>query len=118
MAYVDGFIVPVPKAKLDAYRELATKAASVWREHGALEYHECIAEDVKTGVITSFPQAVELEPDEIVVFAWIVYESREHRDQVNEKAMNDPRMAKGDPESMPFDEKRMIYGGFSSFVTG
>jgi uncharacterized protein YbaA (DUF1428 family) len=117
MTYIDGFIVPVPKNKLEAYRELAIKSAAIWREHGALDFREYIAEDVKPGLVTSFPLAVELEPDETVVFAWIVYESREHRDEVNAKAMSDPRMADMDPESLPFDGKRMIFGGFAAFVT-
>lgn len=116
MSYVDGFVVPVPKKNLDAYRELATKAAAVWREHGALEYRECVADDVKPGQWTSFPQSVDLQPDETVVFAWIVYKSRAHRDEVNAKVMSDPRMTGFDPKSMPFDGKRMIYGGFESFV--
>ena len=115
MAYVDGFVVPVPKSKLDAYRELARKSAALWREYGALEYHECLADDVKPGEVTSFPQSVLLKPDETVVFAWIVYKSRAHRDEVNAKVMNDPRM-KMDPASFPFDGKRMFWGGFESFI--
>jgi uncharacterized protein YbaA (DUF1428 family) len=116
MAYVDGFVLPVPKKNLEAYRQLASKAGDVWREHGALEYREWIAEDVKPGEVTSFPQSVQLKPDETVVFAWIVYESRAHRDQVNEKAMSDPRLNAMDPSSMPFDAKRMIFGGFETLV--
>jgi uncharacterized protein YbaA (DUF1428 family) len=116
MAYVDGFVVPVPKSNLEAYREMARKAAAVWREYGALEYHECVADDVKPGKLTSFPQSVQLKPDETVVFAWIVYESRQKRDEVNDKVMKDPRIAGYDPASMPFDGKRMIYGGFETFV--
>jgi uncharacterized protein YbaA (DUF1428 family) len=112
--YVDGFVVPVPKDKVEDYRRVAETAGKIWREHGALEYIECVADDVKTGVHTSFPQSVKLEENETVVFAWIVYESREHRDQVNEKVMQDPRL-KG-PENMPFDGKRMIYGGFKTLV--
>jgi uncharacterized protein YbaA (DUF1428 family) len=115
--YVDGFIVPVPKGKLDAYRKLATKAAEVWREYGALEYRECVADDVKPGEVTSFPDSVKLEPDETVVFAWIVYGSRAERDQINAKVMSDPRMADMDPAKLPFDGKRMIFGGFESIVT-
>lgn len=115
MPYVDGFVLPVPKANLERYREIATLAAEVWREHGALAYHECVAEDVSPGKLTSFPQSVLLEPDETVVFAWIVYASRAHRDEVNAKVMNDPRMAM-DPESMPFDGKRLIFGGFETLV--
>ncbi len=115
MAYVDGFIVPVPKDKLDKYREVAELAATVWKEYGALEYRECLADDVKPGELTSFPQSVMLKPDETVVFAWIVYESREHRDRVNEQVMKDPRMVQ-EMNPMPFDGKRMIYGGFTTFV--
>jgi len=116
MAYVDGFIVPVPKSQLDAYRALAEKAGAIWREHGALEFRECMAEDVKPGQLTSFPQAVQLKDDEVVFFSWIVYNSREERDAVNAKVMQDPRM--GDMmETMPFDGKRMIMGGFTPFVS-
>jgi uncharacterized protein YbaA (DUF1428 family) len=114
--YVDGFVMPVPKANLEAYRRVAENAGKVWREYGALEYVECVAEDVKPGELTSFPQAVKLEPDETVVFAWIVYESREHRDRINERVMKDPRIANIDPKSMPFDTKRMFWGGFEVFV--
>ena len=114
--YVDGFVLPVPKAKLDAYRRMAETAGKVWREHGALDYVECVADDVKPGELTSFPQSVKLEPDETVVFAWIVYESREHRDRVNEQVMKDPRMTGMDPKSLPFDGKRMIWGGFKVLV--
>jgi uncharacterized protein YbaA (DUF1428 family) len=114
--YVDGFVMPVPKANLEAYRRVAENAGKVWREYGALEYVECVAEDVKPGELTSFPQAVKLEPDETVVFAWIVYESREHRDRINERVMKDPRIANIDPKSMPFDTKRMFWGGFKVLV--
>ena len=110
--YVDGFVVPVPKDNLDAYRELAQTAGTVWKEHGALEYVECIADDVKPGEVTSFPQAVKLQEGETVAFSWIVYESREHRDSVNEKVMKDPRMADLKPENLPFDGKRLFWGGF------
>ncbi|MGX9390718.1 DUF1428 domain-containing protein [Nitrobacteraceae bacterium UC4446_H13] len=116
MQYVDGFIVPVPKKKLNAYRTLARKAAKVWREHGALDYRECVAEDVKVGKWTSFPQSVKLKPGETVIFSWITYKSRKHRDKVNAKVMKDPRIANMDPKTMPFDGKRMIYGGFETFV--
>jgi uncharacterized protein YbaA (DUF1428 family) len=114
--YVDGFVVPVPKANIEAYRRMAEDAGKVWREHGALEFTECVADDVKPGEVTSFPQAVKLEPDETVVFAWIVYESREHRDRVMEQVMKDPRLAGKDPKSMPFDGKRMFWGGFKTLV--
>ena len=112
--YVDGFVVPVPKKNLAAYRSMARKAGKVWRDHGALEYVECVADDVKPGKLTSFPQSVKLKPDETVVFAWIVYKSRTQRDRVNAKVMKDPRLADMmDPKAMPFDAKRMFFGGFS-----
>jgi len=118
MAYVDGFIVPVPKKSLDAYRRIARKAGKVWREHGALDYQECVADDVKPGKWTSFPQSVKLKAGETVVFSWITYKSRAHRDRVNAKVMKDPRLASMmDPKAMPFDGKRMIYGGFKTFVS-
>ena len=113
--YVDGFVLPVPKSKVEEYRKVASEAGRVWMEYGALEFIECVAEDVKPGEVTSFPQSVKLEPDETVVFSWIVYESREHRDRVNEKVMADPR-TKMDPSTMPFDGKRMIFGGFEVLV--
>lgn len=114
MAYVDGFLVPVPKKNLDAYKALARMASEVWKEHGALAYVETIGDDVPYGEVTSFPRAVQAKDDELVVFAWIVYESREARDAINAKVMADPRM-KGDA-AMPFDGKRMIYGGFQPFI--
>ena len=92
MPYVDGFVVPVPKKKLDAYKALARKAGKIWKEYGALALHECVADDVKPGKWTSFPQAVKLKPDETVVFSWIIYKSRAHRDRVNAKVMKDPRL--------------------------
>ena len=117
MAYVDGFIIPVPKEKLAAYRSLARKAGKVWREHGALDYHECIADDVSVGKSTSFPRSVKLKPDETVVFSYIVYKSRRDRDRINAKVMKDPRLAKMmDPKAMPFDGKRMVFGGFKMVV--
>lgn len=117
MAYVDGFVLPLPKKNLDAYHEIASKCGAIWREHGALQFRECVAEDVKPGKLTSFPQSVNLEPDETVIFSWIVYKSRAHRDEVNDKVMKDPRMAEMmKPEAMPFDGKRMIYGGFEMLV--
>jgi uncharacterized protein YbaA (DUF1428 family) len=114
--YVDGFLVPVPKRNLEAYRKMAEEAGKVWRDHGALEFIECVADDVKPGKLTSFPQAVKLEPDETVMFSWIVYESREHRDRVNELVMKDPRITGTGGKEMPFDGKRMVWGGFSQFV--
>lgn len=118
MSYVDGFVIPVPQDKLDAYRKIARKAGAVWREHGALEYRECVADDVKPGKLTSFPQAVKLKPGEVVAFSWIVYKSRRDRDRINKKVMADPRLADmmNDPKSMPFDMKRMFFGGFKTFV--
>ena len=115
MSYVDGFVVPVPKNKLTAYRRLARKAGKIWREHGALHYVECVADDVKPGKVTSFPQAVKLKPDEVVVFSWIVYASLRDRDRVNKKVMSDPRL-KMDPKDMPFDGMRMFWGGFKPML--
>ena len=115
--YVDGFIVPVPKKSVDAYRRMARKAGKIWREHGALDFHECIADDVKKGKLTSFPRSVKLKPSETVMFSWITYKSRKERDRINAKVMNDKRLAKMmDIKSMPFDAKRMIFGGFKSIV--
>ena len=118
--YVDGFLLPVPKRKLEAYRRISAKAGKVWREHGALEYRECAGEDlkVKKGMGAGFPQLVKVKPGETVVFSWIVYKSRAHRDRVNKKVMKDPRLAEMmDAKSMPFDVKRMAYGGFEVFVS-
>jgi uncharacterized protein YbaA (DUF1428 family) len=115
--YVDGFVLPIPKRNVAAYRRIARKAGTIWREHGALEYRECIAEDVKPGAHTSFPQSVRLKAGEVVWFSWIVYKSRKHRDRVTAKVMKDPRLAAMmDPKKMPFDGKRMIYGGFEVVV--
>jgi uncharacterized protein YbaA (DUF1428 family) len=117
MSYVDGFVVPVPKCKLAAYRKMARLGGTLWKEHGALEYHECVADDVKPGKTTSFPQAVKLKPGEVVVFSWIVYASKAERNRVNKKIMSDPRLAKFmDPKNMPFDGKRMFWGGFKPIV--
>lgn len=118
MSYVDGFVLPVPKKNLPAYRRMAKLASKVWREHGALEYVECVADDVKPGKHTSFPQSVKLKPDEIVVFAYIVYRSRAHRDRVNAKVMKDPRLAPMmNGQAMPFDGKRMFWGGFKKLIS-
>ena len=115
--YVDGFVVPVPIRNLAAYRRMARKCGKVWIEHGALQYRECVADDVKPGKQTSFPQSVKLKADETVVFSWIVYRSRKHRDSVNAKVMSDPRLASMmDPKAMPFDAKRMFWGGFKGMV--
>jgi uncharacterized protein YbaA (DUF1428 family) len=117
MRYVDGYVVPVPKKNVPAYRRMARKAGKVWREHGALEYIECVADDVKPGKYTSFPQSVKLKPGETVVFAYIVYKSRAQRNRVNAKAMKDARLAKMmDLKAMPFDAKRMFWGGFKVLV--
>jgi len=117
MPYVDGFVVPVPKRKLKSYRRLATQAGKIWREHGAVDYWECVADDVKAGTVTSFPRSVQLKSGETVLFSWIVFKSRAHRDQVNAKVMADPRLAgMMDGKAMPYDIKRMIYGGFKSLV--
>jgi uncharacterized protein YbaA (DUF1428 family) len=115
--YVDGFVLPIPKRNTSAYRRIARKAGKVWREHGALDYVECIADDVKPGKHTSFPQSVKLKPGEVVWFSYIVYKSRRHRDSVLKKVMADPRLAKMmDPKAMPFDGKRMFWGGFKVMV--
>lgn len=117
MPYVDGFVIPVPKKKLAAYRSMARKAGKVWREYGALDYKECVADDVKMGKRTSFPRSVKKKPNETVVFSYIVYKSRAHRDKVNAKVMKDKRIAgMMDMNAMPFDVKRMIYGGFKVIV--
>jgi uncharacterized protein YbaA (DUF1428 family) len=117
MAYVDGFVLPVPKRKIAAYRAMARKAGRVWRDHGALEFRECVADDVQPGKRTSFPQSVKLKRGETVFFSFIVYKSRAHRDRVNAKVMKDPRIARmGSIEDMPFDARRMIYGGFKVLV--
>jgi uncharacterized protein YbaA (DUF1428 family) len=116
MNYVDGFVVPVPKKNLPAYRRMAQKGAKIWKEHGALDYHECVGDDVKPGKHTSFPQSVKLKADETVVFAWIVYKSRAHRDRVMKKVMADPRLAGMSAATMPFDGKRMFWGGFKEIV--
>ena len=118
MNYVDGFVVPVPKDKLGAYRRMAKKAGKVWRDHGALEFHESVTDDVKVGKWTSFSRSVKLKKSETVVFSWIVYKSRAHRDRVMAKVMKDPRLADMmQGKDMPFDGKRMIFGGFKIFVS-
>ena len=116
--YVDGFVVPVPKKKIGAYRRMAARAGKVWMEYGALEFRECSADDVKPGKVTSFPQSVKLKRGETVFFSWIVYKSRKHRDQVLKKVMADQRIAEAmkDGNDIPFDAKRMIHGGFKVIV--
>ena len=118
MAYVDGFLTPVPKRKLARYQRMSRLMGKVWREHGALEFRECAADDVKWGKRTSFPRAVKQKPAETVCFAYIVYKSRAHRDRVNARAMKDKRVAgMMNPKALPFDAKRMIFGGFKPLVS-
>ncbi len=117
MNYVDGFVIPVPATQIAAYRKLALKAAKIWREHGALAVHECVADDVKPGKRTSFPQSVKLKDGEVVVFSWIVFKNRQQRDRINAKVMADPRLADMmDPKAVPFDVTRMFFGGFKEIV--
>jgi len=117
MPYVDGFIVPVPEDKLGDYRKMARKAGKIWMEHGALAFRECVADDVKPGKLTSFPQSVKLKPGEVVVFSYIVYPNRAARDRINAKVMQDPRLkTMMEGKDTPFDGKRMIYGGFKTLV--
>jgi uncharacterized protein YbaA (DUF1428 family) len=113
--YVDGFVLPVPKKNLNAYRRMAQTAGKIWREHGALEFRECVGDDLNVKMGLPFPRAIKTKPSETVVFSWIVYKSRAHRDRVNAKVMKDPRLAKM-PKTMPFDVKRMLYGGFKTIV--
>jgi uncharacterized protein YbaA (DUF1428 family) len=115
--YVDGFVIPVPKRSLDAYRRMAQKAGKVWREHGALDYRECVGDDLNVKMCLPFPRGIKSKPGETVVFSWIVFKSRAHRDRVNAKVMKDPRLAKSmEEDAMPFDGKRMLYGGFKTIV--
>lgn len=115
--YVDGFVVPVPKRRMDAYRRIARKAGRIWREHGALEYCECVGDDLNVTNGLPFPRGIRVKPTETVVFAWIVYKSRAHRDRVNARVMKDPRLADMmNPKAMPFDCRRMLYGGFKVIV--
>lgn len=114
--YVDGFLLAVPEKNLDAYRKMARKAGKVWKEYGAIDYVECVADDVQPGKVTSFPQAVKLKAGETVVFSWIVYKSRRDRDRINKLVMSDPRLAGMSPENVPFDVKRMFFGGFKILV--
>lgn len=115
--YVDGYVLPVPKAKLEDYRKIAQIAGEVWLSHGALEYYECVEDDVKSGEVTSFPQSVKLKEDEVVIFAWIIFKSRGDRDAINEKVMKDRRLTDSmDPNNCPFDMKRMFFGGFKPIV--
>ena len=117
MPYVDGFVLPVPRKHLDTYRRVARRAGRVWRDHGALEYRECVGDDLNVKKVVQFPKSVRARKGETVVLAWIVFKSRAHRDRVNARVMKDPRIAKMmEPKSMPFDHKRMVYGGFKVLV--
>ncbi len=117
MRYVDGFVLPVPKKKLPEYLRLARKAAKIWREYGALDYKECVGDDLDVAMGVPFPRQIKSKPGETVVFSYIVYKSRAHRDRVNANVMKDPRFARMcDPKSMPFDARRMVYGGFKVLV--
>lgn len=116
--YADGFVIPIPKKNLAQYRRIATKAGKVWREYGALAYFECVGDDLEPeGIVATFPRTVKTRPGETVIFSWIVYRSRAHRDSVMKKVMADPRLAKMmDPKKPPFDMKRMVAGGFKVLV--
>jgi uncharacterized protein YbaA (DUF1428 family) len=117
MKYVDGFVLPVPKKKLNAYRRMAQKAGKIWREHGALDYKECVGDDLNVKFGMPFPRGIKTKPGETVVFSYIVYKSRAHRDSVNARVMKDPRIGgMCDPKDTPFDCKRMLYGGFKAIV--
>lgn len=117
MEYVDGFVLPVPKKNVGAYKRIAKLASKVWRDHGAIDYRECVADDISVGKRTSFPRSVKMKPGETVVFAWITYKSRKHRDRIMKKVMADRRLAKFmDPKKMPFDARRMFWGGFKTIV--
>ena len=117
MSYVDGFVIPVPRDKLDAYKKMARKAGKVWMDHGALAYHECVGDDVPVGKRTSFPQSVKLKEGEVVIFSWIIHASKAQRNKTNKLAMSDPRLKDMmDPKAMPFDGKRMFFGGFKEIV--
>ena len=116
MTYVDGFILAVPTKSLKAYRRIAQEAGKIWREHGALEYRECVGDDLDGKWGVPFSKVVKRKAEETVVFSWIVFKSRAHRDRINAKVMEDPRITAMDPKSMPFDSKRMVYGGFKILV--
>ena len=115
MPYVDGFVIPVPRKNIDSYRRISRAAGKIWREHGALEYRECVGDDLDSPMGRSFPRGINTKAGETVVFSWIVYKSRAHRNAVNKKVMKDPRLNEMPPE-MPFDIKRMLYGGFKTIV--
>ena len=116
MSYVDGFVVPVPKQKVEAYREWSRKSGELWKRYGAVEYVECVGDDVQPGKVTSFPQSVKLKDDEVVAFGWIVYKSKEDRDRINKQVMEDPLMKAADPKTWPFDGQRMFFGGFKPII--
>jgi len=116
MAYVDGYVLPVAKKHLETYRRMARLAGKVWRDHGALEYRECVGEDLDVKMLLPYPRAMKIKPSETVFFSWIVFKSRAHRDRVNAKVWKDPRLNSMDMKSMPFDMKRTMYGGFKVFV--
>ena len=118
MEYVDGFVLPVSKKRVKEYQKIAKLASKVWRDHGAIDYRECVADDISVGKRTSFPRSVKMKPSETVILAWITYKSRKHRDAVNKKAMKDKRLKKYEnAKSMPFDTRRMFWGGFQTIVT-
>ena len=114
--YVDGFVIPVPKKNVNVYRRMAQKAGKVWRDHGALEFRECVGDDLNVKMGLPFPRGIKIKPGETVIFSWVVYKSRAHRDSVNKKVMKDPRLVKMMDQPMPFDVKRMLYGGFKTIV--
>jgi uncharacterized protein YbaA (DUF1428 family) len=114
--YVDGYVLPVPKDKVADYRRIASKAGKIWREHGALEYRECVGDDLDVKQLVPFPRLTKAKPNETIIFAWIVFKSKAHRDKVNAKVMKDPRLANMSQEAVPFDCKRMAYGGFKTIV--
>jgi len=116
MSYVDGYVLPVPRNKIQAYRRLARQAGAIWREHGALEYRECVGDDLEIDGMLSFPRGIQAKADETIIFAWIVFKSKAHRNRVNAKVMQDPRLSGMNPDTMPFDCKRILYGGFKTLV--
>ena len=116
MRYVDGYVLPVPRKNLQAYGRIARKAGKIWREHGALEFRECVGDDLDVKGMVPFPRRIKLQRGETVMFSWIVFKSRAHRDRVNAKVMKDPRLSGMDPKALPFDCKRMVYGGFKVLV--
>ena len=117
MRYVDGYVLPVPKKNIQLYRRIAEKAGRIWREHGALEFRECVGDDLNVKMGMPFPRMIKLKRGETVFFSWVVFKSRADRDRVNAKVMKDPRLAKMmDAGPMPFDHKRMVYGGFKVLV--